>query len=66
MKILKHLIVLSFIILISSCVNNSDYMIKVYETSREGNKLTELTDFEILDCISTIKINTNKKYQTIF
>ncbi|MDB4240013.1 glycoside hydrolase family 30 protein [Flavobacteriaceae bacterium] len=65
MKILKHLIVLSFIILISSCVNNSDYMIKVYETSREGNKLTELTDFEILDSISTIKINTNKKYQTI-
>ncbi|MDB4086051.1 glycosyl hydrolase family 30 [Flavobacteriaceae bacterium] len=65
MKILKHLIVLSFIILISSCVNNSDYMIKVYETSRDGNKLTELTDFEILDSISTIKINTNKKYQTI-
>ena len=30
-------------------------MIKVYETSREGNKLTEKTDFEIGDSISTNK-----------
>lgn len=53
------------LIFISSCSNNSDIMIKVYETSREGNKLTEQTDFEIGDSISIIKINTNKKYQTI-
>ena len=40
-------------------------MIKVYETSREGNKLTEKTEFEIGDNVSTIKINTEKKYQII-
>ena len=65
MKILKKLLLIFFLILISSCNDNSSFMIKVYETSREGNKLTEKTDFEIGDSISIIKINTDKKYQTI-
>ena len=41
MKNLKKLLLICFITLISSCNNNSDFMIKVYETSREGNKLTK-------------------------
>ena len=65
MKILKKLLLIFFLILISSCNDNSSFMIKVYETSREGNKLTEHTDFEIGDSVSTIKINTDKKYQII-
>ena len=65
MKKLKKLFLICFITLISSCNKNSDFMIKVYETSREGNKLTEKTDFEIGDSLSTIKINTEKKYQII-
>ena len=65
MKNLKKLFLICFITLISSCNNNSDFMIKVYETSRDGNKLTEKTDFEIGDSVSMIKINTNKKYQII-
>ena len=65
MKNLKKLFLICFITLISSCNNNSDFMIKVYETSREGNKLTEKIDFEIGDNVSTIKINTDKKYQKI-
>ena len=65
MHISKHLLMICLLIFISSCSNNSDIMIKVYETSREGNKLTEQTDFEIGDSVSIIKINTNKKYQTI-
>ena len=65
MKNLKKLFLICFITLISSCNNNSDVMIKVYETSREGNKLTEKIDFEIGDNVSTIKINTDKKYQKI-
>ena len=65
MKSLKKLLIVFFLILISSCNDNSNFMIKIYETSREGNKLTEKTDFEIGDSISIIKINTNKKYQTI-
>ncbi len=65
MHISKHLLMICLLIFISSCSNNSDFMIKVYETSREGNKLTEQTDFEIGDSVSIIKINTNKKYQTI-
>ncbi len=65
MKILKKLLLIFFLILISSCNDNSSFMIKVYETSREGNKLTELTEFEIGDSLSTIKINTEKKYQII-
>ena len=65
MHISKHILTTCLLIFISSCSNNSDFMIKVYETSREGNKLTEQTDFEIGDSVSLIKINTNKKYQTI-
>ena len=65
MHISKHLLIICLLIFISSCSSNSDFMIKVYETSREGNKLTEQTDFEIGDSVSIIKINTNKKYQTI-
>ena len=61
MHISKHLLMICLLIFISSCSNNSDIMIKVYETSREGNKLTEQTDFEIGDSVSIIKINTNKK-----
>jgi len=45
MKNLKKLFLICFITLISSCNNNSDFMIKVYETSREGNKLTEKNRF---------------------
>ena len=65
MHISKHILTTCLLIFISSCSNNSDFMIKVYETSRDGNKLTEKTDFEIGDSVSMIKINTNKKYQTI-
>jgi len=65
MHISKHILTTCLLIFISSCSNNSDFMIKVYETSRDGNKLTEKTDFEIGDSVSMIKINTNKKYQII-
>ena len=39
--------------------------IKIFETSRNGNKLTELKEFNISGKISEINLNTEKKYQTI-
>ena len=39
--------------------------IKIFETSRNGNKLTELKEFNISEKISEINLKTDKKYQTI-
>ena len=37
----------------------------VYETSASGNQLTLVTEFEKLDSSTVIKINPDKKFQTI-
>ena len=65
MKLFNKLILIVFIMNFNSCKNNSDMKIKVFETSRNGNKLTELTGFSSTDNISEINLNPKKKYQSI-
>ena len=40
-------------------------IIDIYETSKNGNKLTLLKDFEVSKEVSKISLNVNQKYQTI-
>nr|WP_255572937.1 glycoside hydrolase family 30 protein [Hanstruepera marina] len=44
---------------------NKTLKVEVYETSASGNKLTKRQDFQAADSASLIKINPEKKYQTI-
>ena len=49
---------------ITSCTQEK-LRVKVFETSKSGNKLTEITSFNSLKDASSITINTEKKYQKI-
>ena len=40
-------------------------IVDIYETSKNGNKLTLLKDFEVSKEISKISLNVDQKYQTI-
>ena len=40
-------------------------IIDIYETSKNGNKLTLLKDFEVSKEFSKISLNVDQKYQTI-
>lgn len=44
---------------------NQKLLVKVYETSASGNKLTQLKEFTKADSSSTIKIDASQKFQTI-
>ena len=61
-KIIKSLLV---VIAFCSCEKNFIMEINVFETSRNGNKLSEIKEFQINENISEITLNTNKKFQTI-
>ena len=61
-KIIKSLLV---VIAFCSCEKNSNMEINVFETSRNGNKLSEIKEFQINENISEITLNTNIKFQTI-
>ena len=61
-NILKSLLI---VLVFYSCEKNSNMEIKIFETSRSGNKLTELKEFSSIDHISEITLNPDKKYQTI-
>ena len=45
--------------------DNNATKIKVYETSESGHQLTEITSFSNNTAASTIKLDTNKRFQTI-
>ncbi len=42
-----------------------ELVLEVFETSASGNKLTKLNEFKTVDSALVIKINPNKKFQTI-
>ena len=49
-----------------SCKEKSDdWHVKVYETSAEGNKLTEVSEFQQAENKTTIVIDKDKRFQTI-
>ena len=61
-KIIKSLLI---VIAFCSCEKNSNMEINVFETSRNGNKLSEIKEFQINENLSEITLNTSKKFQTI-
>ncbi|WP_439151932.1 glycoside hydrolase family 30 protein [Winogradskyella sp.] len=49
-----------------SCTDKQEQLkVEVFETSASGNRLTLVTDFTVSENTSTIKLNPEKKYQTI-
>ena len=57
-----------FLVLIMSCEsNNNELQVNVYETSKSGNQLTEITDFNNITNknIDTVSLDTTKKFQKI-
>lgn len=60
---------LSFLLLISlimvSCNSHKELEVTVVETSRAGNKLSPVTEFESTKEASSIILDSSKKYQTI-
>lgn len=49
----------------ASCTSKKQLQLEVYETSEKGNQLTKITEFTSGSAPSLIKLNPNKKYQTI-
>ncbi|RZN75164.1 MAG: glycosyl hydrolase family 30, partial [Winogradskyella sp.] len=57
-----------FLVLIMSCEsNNNELKVNIYETSKSGNQLTEITDFKETTNkdIDTVSIDTTKRLQKI-
>jgi glucosylceramidase len=64
--ILPNLIILFFtVFLISGCMKSKKLEVEVFETSVNGNKLTQLTEFPETDSIVKISILPEKEFQTI-
>ena len=59
-----HVITILMIAILSSC-NENNLKVQVFETSVDGNKLTEITNFPVLDGASEIKLLPTQKFQTI-
>ena len=53
----------TLVLLMMSCNNKLE--VEVFETSEAGNSLTKVSNFKNTENLSTIKLNPNKKYQTI-
>ena len=54
-----------FSTLLFACQSDKPLNAEVFETSKSGNKITKLTDFQIADSVSQIVIDTETKFQTI-
>ena len=57
-----------FLVLIMSCEsNNNKLQVNIYETSKSGNQLTEITDFNNITNknTDTVSLDTTKKFQKI-
>ena len=66
MKVFKQLsILLSFLILFSTCNTVETLELEVYETSVNGNHLKKITEFPTSDKATKIELLPNEKFQTI-
>jgi len=62
----KYILLILSLIMIQSCNTPSDtWRTQVYETSAEGNKLKELTDFTVAEKKVVLKLDADKTYQKI-
>lgn len=64
-KYLPHIMLTILLMNIISCSEKDKMNIQVYETSENGNKLTEVNQFDTQNTTSTIKLNPSEKLQTI-
>lgn len=64
MKTLKSIFYI-FLVLIALSFKEKQLKVTVFETSANGNKLTEIKEFDFRDNFSTVKINPIREYQTI-
>ncbi len=66
MKLSNYFSTFFLVLLIMSCTDKQEQLkVEVFETSASGNRLTLVTDFTVSENTSTIKLNPEKKYQTI-
>lgn len=68
MKPIKYILCSLIVGVMASCNTESEKLnVSVFETSESGNKLTEISDFNIntKDSIASVKLNPNKKFQKI-
>jgi glucosylceramidase len=65
-SILPNLIILFFtVFLMSSCMNSKKLEVEVFETSANGNQLTQLVEFPATDTSVKISILPGEEFQTI-
>jgi glucosylceramidase len=60
----KECLILFIVVIIISCANQNS-TIEVYETSESGNKLKQITEFEITDVKHKISLDPSVEFQTI-
>ncbi|WP_435412964.1 glycoside hydrolase family 30 protein [Psychroserpens mesophilus] len=69
MKTVNYVIYSLLILVMTNCNDKHDtdksLKVEVYETSASGNKLTKINEFPSLDSTVVLRINPEKKYQTI-
>ncbi len=65
-RVKKYSLSMLILMAVTSCTSEkSSLNVEVLETSRSGNKLTQVSEFKTSADASTIVINPEKKYQTI-
>ncbi|WP_340202433.1 glycoside hydrolase family 30 protein [Ascidiimonas sp. W6] len=66
MKLRNPFIYIFLFLMITSCDNKNELLnVKVYETSSEGHKMTEITTFSGTDEIVEVKLLPQEEFQTI-
>ena len=58
-----HFLIIS--VMLTACTSKQPLEVTVYETSVNGNKLTEVSEFETSENTSTIQLNPDLTFQTI-
>ncbi|WP_298902883.1 glycoside hydrolase family 30 protein [uncultured Psychroserpens sp.] len=70
MKTVNYIFYSLLIVLMISCNEKKEtgqtlLEVEVYETSADGNQLTKIDEFPISDSLTVLKLNPDKKFQTI-
>ena len=67
MKSITYYIICFFVLIMSCEINNNELQVNVYETSKSGNQLTEITDFNNITSksIDTVSLDMTKRFQKI-
>ncbi|WP_462250320.1 glycoside hydrolase family 30 protein [Ekhidna sp.] len=65
MSIKKSYLLIPFIAMSIGCTSEAELAAEVYETSADGNKLTQITSFPSSENRSVIQINPENTFQTI-